>query len=205
MIAVIDYQRGNLRSVANGLRRAESSVTVTDCPEDLVDADGIVLPGVGAFGEGMEFLEKSGFSNILNELVLGEEKPFLGICLGMQLMASTGEEFGSHDGLDWIPGTVEKIKPRSENHKVPHMGWNELEIRRRDPLFKNLGDGPAFYFLHSYQLNPADEGVVSSISYHGARITASVQKKNLYGVQFHPEKSQKNGLGLLENFVKFCI
>lgn len=203
MIAVIDYNMGNLQSVLNAFRLLGENVIATRKQEDLQSSSAIVLPGVGAFGDGMQNLEKLGLIPALQEEVLNKKKPFLGICLGMQLLATTGTEYGNHRGLGWVRGTTDIIRPSDDSYKVPHMGWNEIHIKDHEGLFKDIEQDSVYYFVHSYSLRPAssERGFVTSTCQHGEEIVASVEKDNIFGVQFHPEKSQGAGLKLLENFV----
>jgi glutamine amidotransferase len=204
MITIIDYEAGNLKSVYNAFEAVGHTPTVTSNASDLKKAAAIVLPGVGAFGKGMEALKRINVIDALNEQVLVKKKLYLGICLGMQFLAGKSEEIGLHSGLGWIDSQVKLIRPESPKFKVPHMGWNNVEIKNRNPLFEKLEAEPVFYFVHSYFLDLKDDpsDSVSATCWPGAPITASVQKENIFGVQFHPEKSQRAGLRLLENFVK---
>ena len=204
MIAIVDYGAGNLRSVFNAFEAIGQRAQVTSDPADLKHADAIVLPGVGAFNTGMENLEKAGFVDALNEEVKEKGKPYLGICLGMQFLADVGLEHRARRGLGWIKSTVRALEPNDTAFRVPHMGWNDVQIKQESPLFNNLEDRPIFYFLHSYDLAPdkSETHVVTATCWHGQVITAAVQKDNIFGVQFHPEKSQGSGLNLLRNFVK---
>jgi glutamine amidotransferase len=203
LIAIIDYEAGNLKSVYNAFEAIGHTATVTSDPVELKKAAAIVLPGVGAFGEGMEALRRKNVIDALNEEVLVKKKPYLGICLGMQFLAGESEEIGTHSGLAWLNSQVKRIQPDDVKFKIPHMGWNNVEIKKRNPLFEKLEAEPVFYFVHSYYLDLMDDPTnsISSTCWHGATITASVQKQNIFGVQFHPEKSQQAGLHLLENFV----
>jgi len=202
MIAVVDYGVGNLRSVANALAAIGCPARITGDAADLRAAAAIVLPGVGAFGDGIRNLRERGLVEPLAEEVLGRGKPFLGICLGLQLLARASVEFGPHDGLGWIDAEVREIVPEAEGFKVPHMGWNDVRVLRETPLFAGLGDAPVFYFVHGYHVvvSDASAGVVGSTCWHGLDMVASVQRGNVLGVQFHPEKSQTAGLALLRNF-----
>jgi glutamine amidotransferase len=204
LIAIIDYGAGNLRSVVNAFEAIGQEPRVTRDPADLAGASAIVLPGVGAFGDGMKTLRHLHLVEALNEQVLGHKKPYLGICLGLQFLARESSEHGAHAGLGWIAGSVQKIVPRDNGYRIPHMGWNDIQISRPSPLFEGLEAEPTFYFLHSYHLVVAEEWrqVVTATCWHGTAIIASVQKDNIHAVQFHPEKSQRNGLTVLENFVK---
>lgn len=206
MIAVIDYNMGNLRSVLNAFQLLGENVVATQKKEDLQLAKAIVLPGVGAFKDGMKNIEKLGLVPALQEEVLNKKKPFLGICLGMQLLATTGTEYGSYQGLGWVKGIVDIIRSADDSHKIPHMGWNNVRIKKQDGLFKDIKQESVYYFVHSYslQLKAAEQDVVTSTCWHGQEIAASVENSNIFGVQFHPEKSQGAGLKLLENFVSLA-
>ena len=203
MIGVIDYGAGNLRSVLNAFRALGQTPFVIQKPSELVQASGVVLPGVGAFGKGMEKLKQMGLIEALNEAALVQKKPFLGICLGLQFLASVSREQGEHKGLGWLNGTVEAIVPSSSRHRIPHMGWNNLALERTTPLFEGVSETPTFFFVHSYELvlERDDSRFVTSTCDHGTTIISSVQKENIFGVQFHPEKSQADGLCVLKNFV----
>lgn len=203
MIAVVDFGAGNLRSVVNAFRAIGEDPVVSTEPGPLKEASAIVLPGVGAFGEGMKKLQAAGLVDVLNDQVLGAKKPFLGICLGMQFLAREGLEYGRHRGLGWIEGTVREMESGDARIRIPHMGWNELLIVRSTSLLEGLGPSPAFYFLHGYHFDVAgsDRDAVVAECNHGSPYVAAVEKDNIRGVQFHPEKSQLTGLKLLRNFV----
>lgn len=205
MIAVIDYGMGNLRSVANALEAVGGNPKLTVSQSDLREACGIVLPGVGAFCDGMRNLVSLNLIETLEEQVLHRHKPFLGICLGMQFLAERSFENGDYCGLGWLRATVERISPSQPKFKVPHMGWNDIQIQRPSELLENI-ETPVFYFLHSYYLkvNEGDANVVTSTCWHGESVTATIQWGNIFGVQFHPEKSQKSGLQILQNFRKLA-
>ena len=195
-LALIDYQAGNLHSVANALRAAGcDDLTVTADPAVVARAHRIVLPGVGAFGACAAALRGvDGMVAAMERRVLHEGAPFLGICVGMQLLADAGEEMGRHDGLGWIAGTVRRIDTAGHDAKVPHMGWNDVVPQREHPL---IAPGEA-YFLHSYAFD--GEAVIATTD-HAGPVTAAIARDNLVGVQFHPEKSQRYGLALLERFL----
>lgn len=196
LIGVIDYKAGNLRSVCNALEYTKrSATTVVTEPSRLKGCDKIVLPGVGAFGRAMEHLRAAGFVDALQQEVLYREKLFLGICLGMQLVMSRSHEHGLHQGLDWVPG---EVLPFSEviSHKVPHMGWNDITIRRPSPLLDGISDQTDFYFLHSFYVSCQEPGHVLATCDYGIDFTAVLGKDNIFGVQFHPEKSQRYGVNL---------
>lgn len=207
MIAIVDYGMGNLQSVANAVEALGAAYVVTQRPKDLREANGIILPGVGAFGEGMENLRKFGLVDVLHSEVIERKKPYLGICLGLQFLAERGYEAGEHEGFGWIRGEVRLIEPRDPAAKIPHMGWNEIDIRRESHIFRGLQKNPVFYFVHSFGLmpDPADADVVTSVVHHGGEITASIQKGNIFATQFHPEKSQTAGLLVLKNFIDLTI
>ena len=200
MLALIDYGAGNLRSVENALKAAGApDVAVTADPEAVRTADRIVLPGVGAFGACMGALSAlDGMIEALNERVVAQGTPFLGICVGMQLMANAGEEMGIYPGLGWIGGTVRQL-PDAPGLKVPHMGWNDVVPARDHPL---VVPGEA-YFLHSYAFDVADDAELIATTDHGGAVTAAIGRDNMLGVQFHPEKSQAYGLALLGRFLEW--
>lgn len=206
--AVVDYGAGNLRSVEKALVRAGGeSVVITSDPSVVASADRVVLPGDGAFPDcRAAFAQTTGLGEALDVAIRKNGRPFLGICIGMQLLATTGEEYEPTAGLDWIPGKVVRIQPGDDRLKVPHMGWNTLRPHRPHPLVEGLDLGPDglhAYFLHAYHLTPDDPAdIVASASY-GGDVTALVARGNVAGVQFHPEKSQKLGLSLLANFLRW--
>jgi len=200
-LALIDYGAGNLRSVENALRAAGApQVDVTADPAVVAKADRIVLPGVGAFRACMGALSAiPGMVDALNRRVLWEARPILGVCVGMQLMADAGEEFGRHPGLGWIPGTVAKLAPDGAQARVPHMGWNDVTPAVPHPLIE---PGEA-YFLHSFAFHPDEPDDLAATTEHGGSVTAAVARDNMVGVQFHPEKSQAYGLALLARFLEW--
>lgn len=196
MIAIIDYGRGNLRSVQKGLEKSGYEAVISGEPDVIGTANGIVLPGVGAFADAMRQLRERGLVEpVLAGIRAG--KPFLGICLGMQVLFEIGEEHGIHQGLGVFPGRVVKFPP---GPKVPHMGWNQLHIRRDNPLLKGFPDGGACYFVHSFYALPPGDEVVLATSDYGIDFPAVVGRDKVFGVQFHPEKSSGLGLKILENF-----
>ena len=206
--ALIDYGSGNLASAAKALARAAAAtghdIVTTADPDVVLDAERIVLPGVGAFADCMKGLSAvPGMVEVLRERVLKDGAPFLGICVGMQLLVTVGREFGDHAGLGWIAGEVVKITPGDAALKIPHMGWNQLKILRPHALLDGIGDGAHAYFVHSFQLKPAlEEDLVATTDY-GGPLTAMVGEGNIAGTQFHPEKSQATGVRLLENFLRW--
>lgn len=207
MIAIVDYGMGNLRSVANALEAIGQPAILTDRADDLRRADAIVLPGVGAFCDGMANLERSGLIGVLTEEVREGGKPYLGICLGMQFLAEYGAEGAGGRGLGWVPGTVRRLQPGDRRFKVPHIGWNDLEIVRDGVLYADLPEAPVYYFVHGYHLvvSPEAQAAVTATCWHGESVVASIEQGNILGVQFHPEKSQRAGLRLLENFAKLVL
>jgi imidazole glycerol-phosphate synthase subunit HisH len=204
VIAIIDYGMGNLRSVANAFRAVGGDPRITADAKDLSKASAIVLPGVGAFAEGMRRLHAAGFVDALNREVRENGRPFIGLCLGMQLIATDGEEHGMHAGLGWIKGTVRRILPDASGAKlrIPHVGWNDLEVVHRRGLLEGAAPAPTFYFVHSFIFVPEDPSVVSGYTEYGERFATTVEHENIYGTQFHPEKSQRDGLALLGRFVE---
>lgn len=203
MVTVIDYGLGNIFSVVKAFEMIGADVQVSNTIEDIRNADHLVLPGVGAFANGMQFLRGKGLDTVLTEEVVHNKKPFLGICLGLQLLAETGEEHGEHKGLGWIPGTVRKLDTNNQNLKIPHVGWNNLEIVRDNPLFTDISTDADFYFVHSYQLDCANAIDQIATTTYGETITAAIWHENIFATQFHPEKSQDSGLKLLENFLSY--
>jgi imidazole glycerol-phosphate synthase subunit HisH len=196
-IAIVDYRMGNLRSVQKGFEHAGvTDVVVTDDPEVVSAADGIVLPGVGAFRDASANLRASGLESVIRHRV-GVGTPFLGICLGMQLLADVGLEDGEYEGLGLIPGTCERLPG---GVKIPHIGWNTVEYPSDSPLFDGIPESTAFYFVHSYRLVPRDSSAIIGSTEYGVRFAAAVRSGNMYAVQFHPEKSSSAGLQLLSNF-----
>jgi glutamine amidotransferase len=200
-VAVVDYGAGNLHSVRHALELVGGDVLVTTRPEDLRTAERIVLPGVGAFGECAARLRASGFVESLEEQVRGQGKPLLGICVGMQLLAREGYELGVHAGLNWVPGVVTRLDPGSSGLKIPHVGWNDIEPVCDSPMFQGFRRESTFYFTHSYHLALDDASFEAAACEYGGRFTAAVLRGNIVATQFHPEKSQENGLKLLENFL----
>jgi glutamine amidotransferase len=203
MIAIVDYNIGNLESVRHALRSVGADARVTAKPEDLRTAERIVLPGVGAFGRCMTNLRESeGILDALREEVREKGKPLLGICVGMQMLATRGEEDGSHEGLGWISGDVRRLEvDRTHGLNVPHMGWNALQVERSNGLFDGIGSSATFYFVHSYHFVPNDRSDVAATSEHGEQFVSALVRDNVFATQFHPEKSQHDGLQLLANWV----
>lgn len=202
-VLVIDYGVGNIRSVCTALARLGYAYRLSCDPEEIVAAPAYILPGVGAFKEAMQNLQARGITDTLKREVLEHHKPLLGICLGMQVLAEDSTEDGTHQGLGLIPGHVVRI-PQEGGVRVPHVGWNDLSVRTADPLFSNMADGSRYYFDHSYHF-ATDAQYVAATTEHGSTLTAAVQHGNIYGVQFHPEKSQTSGLRLLRAFMQSVV
>jgi len=199
-IVIIDYKMGNLKSVEKAFAKVGADVIISNDSQIIKNASKIVLPGVGAFKDGMKYLKELGLIDVLHKEVLQNKKPFLGICLGMQLIAKKSYENGKTEGLGWIDGMV--VKFDSSNLKVPHVGWNNVTYKKENVLFKDIPNSSDFYFVHSYHFTSLEDAVTSSTDY-GDDFVSSLQKENIFAVQFHPEKSQKVGLKFLENFVSF--
>lgn len=198
MIAIIDYGMGNLRSVSKAFEAVGHQAVVTRDPQVIGNASHVVLPGVGAFGDCMANLERYGLVEPVR-LAIQSGKPFLGICLGLQLLLTESEEFGVHRGLDIVSGRVKRFT-LDPGLKVPHMGWNEVRYRRACPLFEGIADGSHWYFVHSYYVDPADQAVVAATTTYGTSFVSAIWKDNVVACQFHPEKSQAVGLRLIKNF-----
>lgn len=199
MIAIIDYGAGNLRSVTNTLKYLGADVTIAGKPEQMQGADRIVLPGVGAFGAGINALRGAGFEEPLKQAV-AEDTPLLGICLGMQYLFDESEEMGRHKGLGLLPGRVVRFPP--DVPKVPHIGWNQLHIQSESPLLAGLDDGAYAYFVHSFIADPADPADILASTDYGVSFASIVGRGNVFGIQCHPEKSQAVGQRILRNFMK---
>ena len=199
MIAVIDYGMGNIRSVEKAFLKVGADVSVTNRAGVIEKAEGIVLPGVSAFRDCVQELKDLNLTNVIIDTIK-TGKPFLGICLGLQILFTESEEFGTCMGLDIFKGKVVRFK--NDGLKVPQMGWNQLNIRPGNPLFNGIPDKSYFYFVHSYYVVPEDESIIATTTDYGLEFTSSIHKDNTYAVQFHPEKSQAMGLQLLRNFGK---
>lgn len=201
-VLIIDYGLGNLLSVKRAFEECGADAFISNNPGDITKAKRLVLPGVGAFKDGMDSLNKSGWTEVIRKSTLEDEMPLLGICLGMQLLADKGYEGEQTLGLGIIPGEVVKLSSVSVNERIPHVGWNEINKNRENILFDDIEDKTDFYFVHSYQFVPQDKSnIVTTTPYCGGFVSA-ISFKNIFGVQFHPEKSLPSGFKLIENFLK---
>lgn len=198
MIAVIDYGMGNLASVGNAFAKLGYATVITQNPDEILQADKVVLPGVGAFADAIKNIRELGIDKTLEEVVKCNT-PLLGVCLGYQLLFSESDEDGLHQGLDLIKGRVEKLQLPAE-YKVPHMGWNSIEIKPQSRLLAGIPSGSYFYFVHSYHVVPEDYEVMAATTDYGIKIVCAVEQGNLFATQFHPEKSSDIGLKILKNF-----
>lgn len=201
MIAVVDYGVGNLRSVSKALERAGADVRVTSSPADVDAADAVVLPGVGAFAHCMDNLREAGLEKCVRGAA-ASGRPFLGICVGMQILFEESDEFGRVEGLGILPGRVRRFEPSDASLKVPHMGWNQLRMRSRPPHLDGIEDGARVYFVHSYYVETPDPSIVATTTDYGVDFVSSAWRGNIYATQFHPEKSQATGLAILGNFTR---
>ena len=200
-ITIINYNVGNIQSIVNMLKKIGHSAIVTSKAEDIKNADKLILPGVGSFDYGMEQLENSNLIEIIKDKVLKEKTPILGICLGAQLFLQSSEE-GIKKGFGWFDATVVKFNFDKPSFKIPHMGWNEIEVKKVNPLLKSLNNDSRFYFVHSYHFKFQKQEDVLTTTEYGYSFASSFSKENIYGVQFHPEKSHKFGMTLLKNFAQ---
>lgn len=203
MITIINYGSGNISAIGNIYERLKVPFKVANSPEEVLGSEKIILPGVGAFDETISMLDESGFRSVLDKEVLENKVPVIGICVGMQILAKSSEE-GSLPGLGWIDGVVKKIDKSliTVKPKIPHLGWNSIEVSRSNSLFEGIDEEEGFYFLHSYYFECNNEADVLSKTFYGKSFASSVNNNNIYGVQFHPEKSHSNGVQLLHNFAK---
>ena len=201
MIVVVDYGMGNLGSVIKSLNRIKAEVIISTSIDDIKNASKIILPGVGHFANGMKRLREYGYLNILNKKVINDSIPILGICLGMQLFAKHSEE-GNTKGLGWIDADVKRFKVKDKlKWKIPHMGWNSIKIKKKSPIIDGIYQDELFYFVHSYHMTCSNERDILSTTEYSYEFTSCIQRKNIYGTQFHPEKSHDKGLEILNNFV----
>jgi glutamine amidotransferase len=201
MIVIVDYGLGNLRSVAGSLKKLGLEFLLSSNPEDIRRAKKLILPGVGAFPDGMKNLKRLGLIDPLYEVVIKEKKPILGICLGAQLMAKESFEFGHHQGLGWIDASVVKMEVGHNDLRLPHVGWNDLFQIKIDPLLEGICANALFYYVHSFHLQCHNRDIVIGECEYGIRFAACLHQDNIYATQFHPEKSQLHGLTLLKNFL----
>ena len=200
MIAIIDYDAGNIKSVEKALISLGQEVCVTRDADEILQADKVILPGVGAFGDAMEKLHRYGLVDVIRKVV-EKKTPFLGICLGLQLLFERSDEASGVEGLGILKGEVLKI-PAAEGLKIPHMGWNSLQLKHNGKLFQNLGEETYVYFVHSYYLKAEDPSIVKATTEYGVSIDASVEQENVFACQVHPEKSSDAGLQILKNFIE---
>tara|TARA_B100000953_G_scaffold14310_1_gene12681 strand:- start:1026 stop:1652 length:627 start_codon:yes stop_codon:yes gene_type:complete len=204
-ITIVDYNSGNISSVINSFKEVGKNkydIKVSSESKIIKDSDKIVLPGQGSFKSCVDALKKiDGLVESLNQFVLDQKKPLLGICVGMQMFADIGYEETETKGLGWIPGKVSKIDNQKGKYKLPHIGWNEIKIKNVSKIFKDINDMSHMYFVHSYEFIPKNKNVISSTTNYSTNIVCSVEKNNIIGTQFHPEKSDKMGLKIIENFI----
>ena len=203
MIVIIDYKMGNVGSILNMIKKIGFNAKVSLSVEEIRKAEKLILPGVGAFDAGMQNLAESGLMSVVNEKVFQEKTPVLGICLGMQLFARRSEE-GVLDGLNWVDGEVKKFQFQDRNLRIPHMGWNTISVRKDDVIFNEMPAESRFYFVHSYRFACDNKDNVLATTNYGYDFDSIIRKDNIWGVQFHPEKSHKFGMQLLKNFVSLC-
>ena len=201
MILIIDHHLCNIDSITRAVEKCGATPVVSITPQDACAAEKIILPGVGNFAEAMAVLHKTGWVDAIREAVSGGDIPLLGICLGMQLLASRGQEGGDTEGLGLIPGQVVKLTSPETKLRIPHVGWNEVVQHRADPIFDDVGDRKDFYFVHSYHFIPSSSESILATTPYGLDLVSMVKKKNVYGAQFHPEKSMQSGMRLLRNFL----
>lgn len=201
MIAIIDYGAGNIQSVYKALKFIGAECKVTSDKDEILNADGAILPGVGSFGDAMDTMTKRGIKDTIIEYTKSG-KPFLGICLGLQLLFPESEESPNVKGLDIFKGTITKIPNQNRTLKIPHMGWNNISIKQKNGIFKDIEGEPYVYFVHSFYLQAEDKDIVAATTQYGVEIDAAVQKGNIIATQFHPEKSGEVGLKMLKNFVE---
>ncbi|OGH59404.1 MAG: imidazole glycerol phosphate synthase, glutamine amidotransferase subunit [Candidatus Magasanikbacteria bacterium RIFCSPHIGHO2_01_FULL_33_34] len=203
MIAIIDYGMGNLQSVANILDYIGEKNIITNKTKEIELADKLILPGVGAFGEAMENLKKLGLVEVLSNEVMEVKKPFLGICLGMQLLADKSYEIGEHNGLGFIKGEVKKLTPEGDEYRIPHIGWNDVEPQRECVLYGNDMSPKICYFVHSFHFDCENKEDITGVTDYGGKFVCSLERGNIMATQFHPEKSQKDGIEMMRKFVKY--
>ena len=204
-VTIVDYNSGNISSVINSFKEVAKdkvNIKVTSDLNKIKSSDKVILPGQGSFKSCVDALNKiNGLTDILNEFAMNDKKPLLGICVGLQMFADIGYEETETKGLGWISGKVSKIDNQNGKFKLPHIGWNEIEIDKGSKIFKNIDNKSHMYFVHSYEFVPSDKSVISSTTDYASNIVCSVEKENIFGTQFHPEKSDKIGLRIIENFI----
>jgi len=203
MIAIIDYGMGNLQSVANILDYIGEASIITNKKEEIESADKLILPGVGAFGEAMENLKKLDLIDFLTKEVIGKKKPFLGICLGMQLIAQKSYEMGEYAGLGWIKGEVKKLEAMGKEFRIPHIGWNDVIVQKECVLYGKDLKPKVCYFVHSFHLDCTDKEDITAVTNYGRNFVCSLERGNIMATQFHPEKSQKDGIEMMKKFVAY--
>jgi glutamine amidotransferase len=205
-VTIVDYNSGNISSVINSFKEVAKdkvNIKVTSDLNKIKSSDKVVLPGQGSFKSCIDALKNiNGLIDTLNEFVINKKKPLLGICVGLQMFADIGYEEIETEGLGWISGKVSKIDNQNGKFKLPHIGWNEINILKYNKIFKNIENNSHMYFVHSYEFVPEDKSVISATTDYSSNIVASVEKENIFGTQFHPEKSDKIGLKIIENFIK---
>ncbi len=202
VIRIINYKRGNLNNVLKAFINFGFDAEIIDNPDKVRSSDAVVLPGVGAFGDAIETMNSTGFSDAVREFIKSG-KPFLGICLGLQLLFEESEEFGSNKGLGIVKGKVKRFK--NSDLKIPHIGWNQAELVKSSPYFRGVESGAYFYFVHSYYVAPDDKNVILTSTRYGEEFVSSIQFDNVIATQFHIEKSQENGLHIIQNFGELCV
>ena len=205
-VTIVDYKSGNISSVINSFKEVAKDKVNIEVTSDLVrikSSDKVVLPGQGSFKNCIDALKRiNGLTDILNEFVISKKKPVLGICVGLQMFADTGYEETKTDGLGWISGNVSKINNQNGKYKLPHIGWNQIEIVKDSKILKDIENKSHMYFVHSYEFIPEDKNVISATTEYSSNIVCSVEKENIFGTQFHPEKSDKLGLKMIDNFLR---
>jgi glutamine amidotransferase len=201
VVAIVDYGVGNVTSVRNAITRLHVQVSITADPDAILSATHLIFPGVGSFAEGMKGITERGLVPLLREEVLMKKKPIFGICLGMQLFATEGYEHGTHQGLGFIPGTVPMMDTGSAGYRLPHIGWNDMSVTGTHPIAQGFSRPPVLYFVHSYHVVPTDPSIIAGVSNYGQNIVALLQSGTICGAQFHPEKSDDDGLQILKNFL----
>ncbi len=205
-VTIVDYNSGNISSVINSFKEVAKNkvnIEVTSDLNKIKSSDKVVLPGQGSFKSCIEALNKiNGLTDILNEFTINNKKPLLGICVGLQMFADIGYEESETKGLGWIPGKVSKINNQNGNYKLPHIGWNQINIVKKSKIFKDIENDSHMYFVHSYEFIPKDKNVITATTDYSSKIVCSVEKENIFGTQFHPEKSDSIGLKIIDNFIK---